>query len=540
MPLLQEIRKGEVDHVGRSWIRSLLIAAWLAFIAVAAIGAEAAVQLSTAKPAAPVVVTDKGAVRGLVGEGMQQFLGIPYAAPPVGSLRWKAPAPAKAWKGVRDATNFGSPCPQAASLFGHESHDENCLFLNVYTPQQAGKGHAVMVYIHGGSLVTGEGSDYDPVELVKQGVDVVTINYRLGLLGWLAHPAFAAESATKSSGNYGLLDQQAALQWVKRNIARFGGNPGNVTIFGESAGGQSVRSNMISPRAKGLFAKAIIESGAYTQTLPTEAQAEAGGQSLATTMGCSDQSATCLRKLPVSTLLANGPTLNNPTVDGSVMPTDYRTAFKSGSFNHVPVISGSNHDEWSLFVALNELTGNKVTADNYQAQIAATLAPLASFAGTIAAKYPLADYASPPLALTALGTDSIFACNAREDVQHLSQYVPTYQYEFNDENAPESVLPPVSFPVGATHTAEIPYLWPFSGVTGKFTPAQGQLRLAMQKYWTQFAKTGDPNGGGLPTWPKYTTATDSAESLVPPAPTTETDFATAHNCAFWAPFIGTS
>jgi para-nitrobenzyl esterase len=495
---------------------------------------------AAAKTQPPVVVTDKGPVRGLVASGVREFLGIPYAAPPVGQLRWKPPAPAKAWKGVRAATDFGSPCPQAGSLFGHESHDENCLFLNVYTPQQGGKDRAVMVYMHGGSLVTGEGSDYNATELVAQGVDVVTINYRLGLLGWLAHPALAAESATKSSGNYGLMDQQAALRWVKKNIARFGGNPANVTIFGESAGGQSVRSNMISPLAKGLFEKAIIESGSYAETLPTEAQAEASGEAVAAKMGCTDQTAACLRKLPVSTLLATGPTLNNPTVDGTVMPADYRTAFKSGSFNRVPVISGTNHDEWSLFVALNELTGTTVTADNYQAQIAATLPPLASFAGTIAAKYPLANYSSPPVALTALGTDAIFACNAREDVQHLSQYVPTYQYEFNDENAPNAFLPSVSFPLGAYHTAEIPYLWPFPGVSADFTSAQQQLRLAMQKYWTQFAKTGDPNGGGLPTWPKYTTATDTAESLVPPAPTTETNFAAAHNCAFWAPFIGTS
>ena len=494
------------------------------------------------KPANPaVVVTDKGAVRGLIGSGMRSFKGIPYAAPPVGNLRWKAPQPATAWKGIKGAMGFRSNCPQPAGFFGRLSDDENCLFLNVFTPASAAKAGSklpVMFWIHGGALITGESDDYNPVALLKRGVVVVTINYRLGLLGFLAHPALAAESPTHSSGNYGLMDQQAALAWVKRNIARFGGNPANVTIFGESAGGLSVRSQLISPLAKGLFQKAIIESGAYSETLPTEAQAEAAGQATATKLGCSDQSATCLRNVPVSTLVANNATLSQlPNVDGKVLTTDYATAFKSGAFNRVPVLSGSNHDEWRLFVELlSDLSGSPVTASNYESQIQSQFGVPASLASVIAQQYPLSAYADPAYALGAAGTDVVFACNARMDVRNLSQFVATYQYEFNDQAAPNIYLPALGYSLGAYHSSEIQYLFP--PPVPRLDPTQNQLALVMQKYWTQFAKKGDPNGGGLPTWPKYTAATDQAMSLVGPAPSTESTFATDHKCAFWAPIIG--
>ena len=504
--------------------------------------ASAKSSKSKPKPANPaVVVTDKGAVRGLVESGLRSFKGIPYAAPPVGSLRWKAPQPAAAWKGVRGATGFGSNCPQPPGFFGRLSDNENCLFLNVYTPVSAAKAGSklpVMVWIHGGALISGESDDYNPLALVKQGVVVVTINYRLGLLGFLAHPALAAESPTHSSGNYGLMDQQAALAWVKRNIARFGGDPANVTIFGESAGGLSVRSQLISPLAKGLFQKAIIESGAYAETLPTEAQAEAAGQATATALGCSDQSAACLRNVPVATLTANDTTLSQlPNIDGKVLTSDYATAFQSGVFNRVPVLSGSNHDEWRLFVELlSDLSGNPVTASNYVSQIQSQFSVPASLASVIAQQYPLSAYADPAYALGAAGTDVAFACNARRDVQNLSQFVPTYQYEFNDEAAPNIYLPALGYSLGAYHASEIQYLFP--APVPRLDATQNQLALAMQKYWTQFAKTGDPNGGGLPTWPKYTAATDQAQSLVGPAPSTESTFATDHKCAFWAPIIG--
>jgi para-nitrobenzyl esterase len=530
-----------------SWIQRLSAIGLIVALAVAgSVNANPAKKgLKKPKKANPaVVVTDRGVVRGVVSRGMRSFEGIPYAAPPVRALRWKAPRPAAAWKGIRAATNFGSSCPQPASPFGKQSSSEDCLYLNVFTPQPAGKGHAVMVWIHGGALIYGESNDYNAAALVKQDVVVVTINYRLGLLGFLSHPALSAESPTHSSGNYGLLDQQAALAWVKRNITRFGGNPRNVTIFGESAGGLSVRSQLVSPLAKGLFDKAIIESGAYPQTLPTKAQAEAMGQAIATKVGCSDQSAACLRSVPVTSLLLL-PTLGLDgeisfaqllNVDGNVLPAALSAAFKSGSFNKVPVLSGSNHDEWRLFVALfADLSGNPVTVANYQTHIQSEFGVPAPVAALFASQYPPGSYPSPAIALGALGTDLVFACNARTDVRNLSQFVPTYQYEFNDPNAPR-LLPAVSFPYGASHGSEIQYLFP--PAQPQLNAVQKQLAAAMRKYWTQFAKTGDPNGGGLPEWPKYTSVADQAQSLVPPTPTTEATFATDHNCAFWATVLG--
>jgi para-nitrobenzyl esterase len=211
----------------------------------------------------PVVRTSDGAVRGLANGAVDEFLGIPYAAPPVGALRWRPPQPAARWFGVRDATQFGPHCPQLASPFGQASTSENCLFLNAVTPswRPPRRRTPVMVWIHGGALVTGESDDYLPTKLVQDGVTVVTINYRLGALGFLAHPALA--DAKGQSGDYGLMDQQAALRWVQRNIAGFGGDPRNVTVFGESAGGLSTLSQLASPQARGLFEKAIVESGSY-------------------------------------------------------------------------------------------------------------------------------------------------------------------------------------------------------------------------------------------------------------------------------------
>ena len=407
----------------------------------------------------PVVGTTNGAVRGTSSGSVNEFLGIPYAAPPVGALRWQPPQPAANWSGVRDATQFAPHCPQPASPFGLASTSEDCLFLNVFTPsgQQAGAHHPVMVWIHGGALVTGESNDYSPTKLVEDGVTVVTINYRLGVLGFLAHPALA--DANGQSGDYGLMDQQAALRWVQHNIASFGGDPRNVTIFGESAGGLSTLSQIASPAARGLFSRAIVESGSYNLTQASLASAEAAGQAFAAKAGCSDQTAACLRSLPVSTILASENAAGDtPNINSEVLPQTLKTAFATGAFNRVPIINGTNHDEWRLFVALSELAGNPVTAANYQSMISSTLGVPASAAAVIAAEYPLSAYPSPSVALGAVGTDAIFACPALTIDQTVSKFVPTFAYEFNDENAPENFLPPVSFPYGAAHASEIQYI----------------------------------------------------------------------------------
>jgi para-nitrobenzyl esterase len=505
--------------------------------AASATAATATAGAATASAGAgPVVVTADGAVRGMTTPAAQEFLGIPYAAPPVGPLRWRPPQPAAPWAGVRDATQFAPHCAQSASPFGQASTSENCLYLNVFTPpgaEHAGHRLPVMVWIHGGALVTGESNDYDPTKLVDNGTIVVTINYRLGALGFLAHPALASRPGGPS-GDYGLMDQQAALRWVQRNIGQFGGDPGNVTIFGESAGGLSVLSQLASPGARGLFAKAIIESGAYNLTQAPLATAEAEGEAFATSAGCASQTAACLRSLPVATILANQTASGyTPDIDGLVLTQSIGTALSSGQFNRVPVIDGTNHDEWRLFVAESELAGAPVTAANYQAMIASTLQVTPAIAAVIAAQYPLSAYPSPSVALGAVGTDAIFACPALTVDNSVSKYVPTFAYEFNDENAPELFLPPVSFPYGAAHASELQYLFGLPNAV-PLSSAQQQLAAAMQGYWTNFAKRGFPSSSGEPLWPQFSSTSQQMISLVPPQPQVETDFAAEHNCAFWA------
>ena len=436
-----------------------------------------------------------------------------------------------------DATHFGSPCPQPASPFAPGSTNEDCLFLNVYTPAHADPGdrRPVMFWIHGGALVSGAGSIYGPAQLVARGVVVVTINYRLGALGFLAHPALSAESSSGGSGDYGLMDQQAALHWTRRNIRRFGGDPGSVTIFGESAGGLSVHSQLVSPLARGLFARAITESGAYSMVQPTQAQANTAGTQYAAAVGCADQTAACLRGVPVATLLAREAGGYVPNIDGRVLTESIGPALAGGRFSRVPLIEGTNHDEWRLFVAVAELTSGKpLTAAGYEAAIRLTLPGISqAFADQLAnVIYPLSAYGgSPSIALGALGTDAIFACNARTAIRSASGFVRAFQYEFNDEAAPP-LLPAVSFPQGAYHAAELQYL--FSGVgVAPLSADQQRLSVTMTGYWTQFAKTASPNSEGAPVWPRFDAGSERFESLVPPAPTTATGFAAEHKCAVW-------
>ena len=486
-----------------------------------------------------VVTTVDGAIRGATSGKVAEFLGIPYAAPPVGSLRWQPPQPATHWSGVRATTTFGPNCPQPASNFGIASMSENCLYLNVYRPagNDVDDGSLpVMVWIHGGVLVWGESNDYDPAQLVRHGVIVVTINYRLGALGFLAHAALA-DHPGGPSGNYGLMDQQAALRWVQTNISNFGGNPRKVTLFGESAGGLSVLSQLASPGARGLFARAIVESGTYTLTPVSLATAESAGEAFASSAGCAGQSAACLRSLPVSTILkyqdAGG---YRPNIDGQVLSQSLGAAFASGDFNRVPVIIGTNHDERRLFVALAQLAGDRVTPANYESMIESSLAVPAATAAEIMARYPLSAYPSPPLAFAAVGTDDSFACDALTADESVSKYVPTYSYEFNDENAPERYEPPVGFPYGAAHESEVQYLFslrntPYSGV---LTAQQESLAATMQAYWTNFAKDGSPSSGTVPTWDRFTSARHQTMSLDTPTPRIETGLGADHNCAFWA------
>ena len=483
------------------------------------------------------VVTDKGVVVGEATDYGSKFLGIPYAAPPVGALRWQPTQDAAPWDGELSADTVGNGCPQQASPFGAASLNEDCLFLNVYKPKRSKyRWHKapVMVWIHGGSFTYGEGNTYDPQKLVEKGVIVVNFNYRLGALGFMAHPALSAVSASGTSGNFGIMDQQAALRWVKNNIAAFGGNPNKVTILGESAGGLSVHAHLASPQSEGLFQRAIIQSGAYLLEQPTMQNWEYLGLGMAAAMGCPDQSPACLMNLDVADIVEKADPGSYgflPIVDGNVLPQSVLSALARGDFHKVPVIQGTTKDEYSMFVALSfALAGNPITTDNYIESISALGFPI-EVASIIALEYPLANYPSPSEAFTALSTDFLFACNSQTSSRLLSEHVRTYAYEFNDPNAPFNTLPPLGFPYGSTHTSEIQYLMdPVN--PGTFTAKQKRLSKFMVNYWTSFAKYGTPNVSRAPIWPRFTER-ERMKSLEPAFPKTINNFDEVHHCGFW-------
>lgn len=496
-------------------------------------------------PARPVVVTDDGPVRGTTTAAVQQFLGLRYAAPPTGDLRWQPPQPAARHRGVLDASAYAPHCPQNASPYGSATNtSEDCLFLNVFTPEQADPHRPlpVMVWIHGGALVTGESDGYDPTPLVDKGVVVVTLNYRLGALGFLADSSLEQNGA---SGDYGLMDQQAALRWVQRNIGSFGGDRRNVTIFGESAGGLSVLSQVASPQAGGLFAKAIVESGGYNLTQKPQATAEIDGATFARNAGCPDNSASCLRGLSVEQVLAhqNAGLGYQPNVSAAVLPQPISTALTTGAFNRVPIVNGTNADEWRLFVQSAPVPYDSDAAryeQNYENAIAATFGltgPTAAAAKLIAAQYPLSRYGGDAdIALGAVGTDGIFACGAVTVDTAASRYVPTYSYEFADEHAPQRFLPPTVFPYGAYHASELQYLFTLVGTPypGDLTRSQQALAVRMQRYWTDFATSGTPDAPARGVhWPAWSTATGAHQELVPPVPHPATGLAAQHDCGFW-------
>jgi para-nitrobenzyl esterase len=394
-----------------------------------------------------------------------------------------------------------------------------------------------MVWIHGGAFVVGESDGYDPVRLVGQDVDVVTINYRLGAFGFLAQPALDGEGHLFA--NYGLLDQQAALAWVKQNAAAFGGDPRRITIFGESAGGASVLSQLASPLAAGLFSRAILESGSYVNTpdLPT---AEAAGTAFATAVGCPSQTAACLRALPVATILAQEPAQYVPTVDGKILPLNPKVAVAEGAFNRVPVIDGTNGEEYRLFTALDfDLVSGPITPAAYPAVIAAEVG--AAAAPYVLAEYPLSAYASPDLANSAALTDGAFSCDALFLDESFVKYVPTFAYEFADLRAPELFLPPVGFPYEAAHASEIQYLFnltvPFPQ---QLDQQQQRLAASMVDYWTNFAKLDVPFAGRNALWFPYTAKFQNMIRLDTPVNSTFTGFNAEHQCTFWNALLNAS
>ncbi|GAB3433278.1 carboxylesterase/lipase family protein [Flindersiella endophytica] len=498
-------------------------------------------------PADAVVSTDAGVVRGTLTAEARLFQGIPYAAPPVGRLRWASPQRAASWRGIRDATKPGNRCAQAEGLIDEASTTEDCLYLNVTTPRDS-RAHKlpVMVWIHGNGFINGAGSLYDAQQLANSGqVVVVSPNYRLGIFGFLAHPALNHGGARQLSGNFGLEDQQAALRWVQRNATAFGGDPGNVTIFGESAGGTSVCSQLVAPGSAGLFQKAILQSAQCTGQKwspgpPTwfplpRSEREQHGLDVAAKLGCSDPrtAAACLRAKPTAQLTkwSDDGVGSGPTVGGGMLPLSPDRAFATGRFNHVPIIQGTTRDEHRLFTAAIEAaTGQLTTPASYREEIH-TLFDQPD-AERILTRYPVEQFRSAGEALSAVVTDWAWGCPVLDRDRALAARTRLYAYEFADETAPWfSTLPKPNFPAGAFHGAELQYLFTDEQLPGPSTPAQQQLSTTMMRYWTQFARTGSPNGPGLPRWQPFQNK-DHVQSLATPR-ITSADLAQEHQCAFW-------
>ena len=496
-------------------------------------------------PADPAVVqTATGAVRGIVAPDHRLFAGIPYAAPPIGPLRWQPPAPVPAWQGVRDATRAGPRCVQDPSgdLEMGRQTDEDCLTLNVWTPTTNDEPHPVMVWIHGGSFTSGSGRLYVARELANRGnIIVVTLNYRLGALGFLAHPALGPPGAV---GNYGLADQQAALRWVRDNIAKFGGDPDKVTVAGESAGGISVCDHLVAPDSAGLFRAAILQSAPCQAQLPLPA-AEQSSLDYAAEVGCGqpESAAQCLRALPADKLRApvwyyrvGGEAVSGPATGTTLLPVDPITGFNERRAAKVPVLIGSNRDEFTLFVALQYLRqAGGYTAAQYPELLKDTFG---SNADAVGAHYPLTSYPSVPLAYSAAVTDGVFACEADHMAGVLAETEPVYAYEFNDRDAPApDALRQLPFPVGASHSLELGYLFDI-GDAPPLNPAQRALSDQMIDYWSRFVASGSPQAPGQPDWPRFDAATGKVLSLEPDGSRVVNTFDRTHQCAFWASLKG--
>ncbi|MBN8921912.1 MAG: carboxylesterase family protein [Rhodanobacter sp.] len=468
---------------------------------------------AAAADAAPVVRVATGSLSGIhdAKAGLDEFKGIPYAAPPVGALRWKPPQPAASWSGVRAADRFGPRCMQRPlygdMVFRSNGMSEDCLYLNVWVPAKRKAGLPVLVYFYGGSMLAGDGSEprYDGASLAQRGIVAVTVNYRLDVFGLLALPALAAESPRHASGNYSLLDMTAALRWVHDNIAAFGGDPMQVTIGGESAGSMAVSALMASPLSKGLMQRAIGESGAVLgnlQPMPL-AEAERKGGQFMHQVGA--HSLAELRAMPADVLLkALGSSDSggfDMTVDGDFLPRSPEVIYAAGEQAHIPLLAGSNSQEgyWKSL-----LDGKAPTPENYRAAVQRQFGTSADEALRL---YPGHSEAEVKASGTALSGDQFiaFATWRWMDAQRKTGNAPVYYYHF-EQPRPAKRDGSAGPDDGAVHSGEIEYA--LGNLDGNpvyaWTAVDRRVSATMEGYWANFIKTGDPNGDGLPHWPAVT------------------------------------
>jgi para-nitrobenzyl esterase len=494
-------------------IRSLLLAA---LVSLAACGAKAS-DPPRAPPAR--VVIDAGPLKGRQEGDLAVFRGVPYAAAPIGPLRWRPPQPVTAWTTERSAERFGDDCMQNRfaldSAPSRQDMSENCLYLNVWAPARKPPAPLpVMVWIHGGGFVIGSGAPYDGAALARQGVVVVTLNYRLGRFGFFAHPALIAEHPDEPTGDYGYMDQIAALKWVRRNIAALGGDPGNVTLFGESAGGGSVLALMSSPAARGLFHKAIVESGGGRDRQPRltadtadHPAAVKAGLAFAAKAGVEGPGPDALRTLPAKTVLGdlgflnnrNSPTYAGPMVDGRIILDDPDAAFARSEVARIPLLIGVNSDELG-FPGLG----------GWAKEVVDKFGPRA--AGLRLAYDP--DGGDRELKAHLL-SEVVFAEPARNlAARHAAHGQRAWLYRFAYVNEAQRAQLD-----GARHAMEIPYVFDAVGTMVKgATEADRRMGATVSAYWTSFARSGDPNGAGRPAWPTYDPARDEFLEFANPGP----------------------
>ena len=494
-------------------------------------GGDGGACASSVVAAPGLAVTDRGPVQGTTSNGTWAYFAIPYAAPPVGALRWQAPQPPACWSTPLAATTFGSECVQLDAGATKVVGAEDCLTLNVWAPSGATPSSAlpVLFFVHGGGNVQGSASEtrsgvalYDGSLLAAATNSVVvTINYRLGPLGWLAHASFA--DAHGGSGNYGTLDQIAALAFVQRNATAFGGDPSRVLLFGESAGAVNVCALVASPLAKGLFSAALMESGGCTSSTSAAAQSFADGFAQKVGCGAGDVAA-CLRAIDATTLALAFPETANvagsmqsdfqPNADGTVLTDVPMKVLLAGQHNHVPFIVGSNANETGQAIVAQFPMG--MTMAQYQTAVLGYAGGNQSLANAAMAQYPIADYGNDPrAAFIALTSDSKFICTARyvarAAVAHQSEPVRRYFYTHHLDGKP---IGATVMAAGAWHGQELLPLFRHMAIAG-YSPSAGEAALsdAMDGYWSRFAATGDPNGGSAASWPLYDATSDAVMLL---------------------------
>lgn len=481
--------------------------------------------------------TTEGYVRGFVSNGVKQFFGIPYAASPTGDLRWRAPVAAAKRTQTLNATTKSQSCAQQALLgpFSAASSAEDCLYTNIYRPNNNNTNLPTMVWIHGGGGLVGTGNDYDGSKLARDGNTVViTFNYRLNVLGFFAHPSLLGEE--NNLANYGLMDQQFLLKWVKQNAANFGGDANNVTLFGESSGGIYIAAHLAAPSSNGLYHKGIIQSGltAFSDTPATSlAEATTNSENFATAAGCMPQTAACLRELSVASLMEHGSmgvSSANLIAEDAILPQSPYGLLASGNFNRVPLIIGNTLDEDNFFAFMDPNT--EIAPGTYETRINAKFG---ADAPAVLALYPESNYATPSLAWAETVNHQRFLEPLLRWSKAAAQYTTVYTYLFADRTAP-SYAPGIPWlPFGAAHTLEMQYLFPLwkgAGTAAPLNAAQEVLSNDMVSYWTNFARTGNPNSATTPNWP----ALDNSEliqRLDLPRSATMSNFSTLYNVPFW-------